>query len=351
MFEAMVSLCLALSGDAGPEVCRSLLLPDHAAASREACLADLAARPPVILALLPAGSAAPTCAPRPAATLEFSEVAPGIFVHRGQVAEEASDNLGDVANIGFIIGDRSIAVIDAGGSRAVGEAVYLAIRAVSDLPIRHLVLTHMHPDHVLGAEPLREAGAEVIGHAGLGRALAERADSYLEGFGGRIGQPGFAGSRIIAPDREVAGPAVIDLGGRILDLVPRATAHSPNDLTVFDRASGVLFAGDLVFDDHAPAIDGSLRGWQAVLAAMRDEGATRVVPGHGGPVLPWPEGAAALARYLDVLAADTAAALEAGLPLSAATSVIGRGESGHWRLFELFNARNATVTYTEMEWE
>jgi len=351
MFEAMVTLCLALSGNAGQEACRTLLLPGHAAASREACLADLAARPPAILATLPAGAAAATCARRPAVTLEFSEAAPGVYVHRGRIAEEAPDNLGDVANIGFIIGDRSIAVIDAGGSRAVGEAVYLAIRAVSDRPISHLILTHMHPDHVLGAEPLREAGAEVIGRVGLGRALAERADSYLDGFGGRIGQPGFAGSRIVAPDREAGGAEVIDLGGRILDLEARATAHSVTDLTVFDRATGVLFAGDLVFDDHAPALDGSLRGWQAVLAAMRDEPATMVVPGHGGPVLAWPGGAAALARYLDALAADTRAALDAGLPLSAAAAVIGQGEVGHWRLFDLFNPRNATVAYTEMEWE
>ncbi|PKP73503.1 MAG: MBL fold metallo-hydrolase [Alphaproteobacteria bacterium HGW-Alphaproteobacteria-6] len=357
MFEAMVTLCLAAAGgnapgtaaDAGP--CRVMLLPGHGAPDRAGCAATLAARPPAILTDLPAGTPAPFCAPRPAATLDFAEVAPGVHVHRGEVAEPDPDNRGDVANIGFVIGDDGVAVIDAGGSRALGEAVYLAVRAVTDKPVTHLILTHMHPDHVLGAEPLREAGAEVIGHAGLGRALAERADSYLAGFAAGIGQPGFAGSRIIGPDREVAGAETIDLGGRILDLVPRATAHSPNDLTVFDRASATLFAGDLVFDDHAPALDGSLRGWQAVLAAMRAEAASRVVPGHGGPVLPWPEGAAALLRYLDVLSADTRAALDAGLPLSAATDVIGQDEAANWRLFGLFNARNATVAYTEMEWD
>lgn len=352
MFEAVVSLCLAASGaGAGDGRCRDLLLPGHAAASRAACLADLAAHPPPILAALPAALPAADCVTRPAARLAFTEIAPGVFVHRGAVAEPAPDNRGDVANIGFVVGAEAVAVIDAGGSRAIGEAVYLAIRAVTDKPIRHLILTHMHPDHVLGAEPLREAGALVTGHAGLDRALADRADSYLASFGGQIGQPGFAGSRIIGPDREIGSATVIDLGGRILDLVPRATAHSPNDLTVFDRVSGVLFAGDLVFDDHAPALDGSLRGWQAVLTAMRAESATAVVPGHGGPVLPWPEGAAALARYLDALATDTRAALDAGLPLSAAAAVIGQGEAAGWQLFDLFNPRNATVSYTEMEWD
>jgi glyoxylase-like metal-dependent hydrolase (beta-lactamase superfamily II) len=118
-----------------------------------------------------------------------------------------------------------------------------------------------------------------------------------------------------------------------------------------DTMTQTLFTGDLVFDDHAPALDGSLLGWQAVLTAMRGEPAARMVPGHGGPVLDWPGGADDLVRYLGVLEADTRAALADGLPLSAATGVIGLTETGNWRLFTLFNARNATVAYTELEWE
>lgn len=345
MFEAILMLCV---GAAEGGSCRDVLLPGFAAPTEMGCRAAIEARPPDIAG---DGNGMPACAPRRTSRMPFTEVAEGVFVHRGAVAEPGSDNLGDVANIGFVIGTAAIAVIDSGGSRAVGEEVYLAIREYSELPITAVILTHMHPDHVFGATPLAEAGARVIGREGLSRALSDRADSYTQSFARLIGSPGFLGSSIPVPDHEVSVDMDLDLGDRILHLKARPTAHTASDLTVTDSATGVLFSGDLVFAEHAPALDGSLRGWQATLVTMRTEDASLVVPGHGGPALPWPEGGAALARYLDVLAADTGAALLAGQPLSSASRTIGRGEATEWQLFDLYNARNATVAYTELEWE
>ncbi len=343
MFEAFVTLCLAAGGP-----CRVALLPGYGADTPSACMAALSERPP---AVPEEAAGAPRCAPRPVADLSFTEIAPGVFAHRGAIAEPDAENRGDVANIAFVIGSEAVAVIDAGGSRAVGEAVYLAIRARTSLPIRALVLSHMHPDHVYGAAPLAEAGAVVVGRAGLARALADRAVSYAEGFGSRIGAPGFLGTALPRVDREVAERTGIDLGGRVLTLETEPTAHTATDLIATDSATGVLFAGDLVFAEHAPALDGSLPGWQGVLGRLTARKAPLVVPGHGGPALPWPGGAAPLARYLDTLAADTRAALAAGSPLSEATRNIGVTEAAHWRLFDLYNARNATAAYTELEWE
>lgn len=343
MFEAFVTLCLAAGGP-----CRDALLPGYGAVTLPDCMAALSERPP---AMAEATDGTPRCAPRPVADLAFTEIAPGVFAHRGAVAEPDPENLGDVANIAFVVGTESVAVIDAGGSRAVGEAVYLAIRARTDLPIRALVLTHMHPDHVYGAAPLAEAGAEVVGREGLARALADRAASYAEGFGSRIGAPGFIGTTLPRVDREVVDRAEIALGGRALILEAMPTAHTATDLVATDSATGILLAGDLVFEAHAPALDGSLRGWRAVLDTLAGREAPLVVPGHGDPALPWPAGSAPLARYLDTLAADTRAALAAGVALSEATRSIGSAEAGHWQLFDLYNARNATAAYTELEWE
>ncbi|MCX2723997.1 quinoprotein relay system zinc metallohydrolase 2 [Roseibium salinum] len=352
MFEAFVTLCMlagAPENGGGDPPCRMMLLPGYSAENRTTCEAAVEARPPAWLSV--EGTGEISCQARPGSTLSFSEIAPGVFVHRGAIAEPDPENGGDAANIGFVIGERSIAAIDAGGSRRVGEELYLAIRARSPLPVSQLILTHMHPDHVFGAEVLREAGAEIVGHSAFPRAISERAKDYEDRLGQLIGLPGFIGSRIIGPDRTVSGPETIDLGGRELVIEPRPTAHTATDLTVLDKATGTLFLGDLLFDTHTPTLDGSLRGWIEVMSALKDDPAQRVVPGHGGPMLPWPEAIAPQMRYLEVLAADTRAALHDGLSLGEATDVIGRSEAGKWQLFELYNPRNATAAYTELEWE
>ena len=346
MFEAVALVCAL--GAAG-ESCRDVLVPGHAAPTAEACAASVAAAPPGWLAAVDLRRL--DCQPRPASQLAFAEDAPGVFVHEGLIADAGPDNAGDVANIGFVIGGASVAVIDSGGSRLVGEQVYLAVRERTEKPISHLILTHMHPDHVFGAAAFADAGATLVGHAHLPRALADRQEIYMANFSRRIGDPAFLGTRIVAPSLLVEDRAEIDLGDRVLDLRRWPTGHSESDLTVFDRATGTLFTGDLVFDRYTPSLDGSLRGWQATLAAIRAIPAARAIPGHGGPVLDWPAGAAPEARYLDRLATDAKAAIDAGVPLSEAIETIGTAEAGNWQLFGSFNARNATVAYTELEWE
>ncbi|MFC5441984.1 quinoprotein relay system zinc metallohydrolase 2 [Rhizobium halophytocola] len=286
--------------------------------------------------------------PRP---LSVSEVAPGVFVHEGKVEEVSPDNAGDIANLGFVIGDTSVAVIDAGSSRQIAEVLYAAIRTVTEKPISHLVLTHMHPDHVMGAAVFREAGATIVGAATLPRALADRAETYNENTRRDMGDRAFLGTTIVMPDRLVEGGMQIDLGRRRLVLQTWPTAHTTNDLTVLDADTGMLFAGDLLFDRHTPSLDGSLIGWLAVLDDMKTLDARRVVPGHGRPLLPFPDALEPEKRYLDTLARDTRAAIAAGSPLSAATKGIAAGERENWRLFDLYNPRNATTAYTELEWE
>jgi quinoprotein relay system zinc metallohydrolase 2 len=344
MFEAVVTLCLDLA--AGP--CRETLLPGYEAASIEACLDALAESPPQLAGAVPKGQ--PTCSAA-ADGLAVAEVAPGVFVHRGRIAEPDMQNRGDVANAGFIIGTRSVAVIDTGSARWLGEDLWRSIRARTDLPVSHVVLTHLHPDHAFGAAVFAEAGAQVVAHAELPRALADRYANYAESFGRLIGDAAFLGTAQVAVDVEVSGTLEIDLGNRRLTLQAWPRAHTGTDVTVLDISTGTLFAGDLVFDEHVPALDGSVIGWQAVLDALVAMPADRVVPGHGGPVLDWPEGAAATRQYLATVEADTRAALADGLRLGEAAQSIAAGEAEKWHLFEAYNARNAIQAFTELEWE
>ena len=129
------------------------------------------------------------------------------------------------------------------------------------------------------------------------------------------------------------------------------TAHSEADLTVLDKKTGTLFAGDLLFLQHVPVVDGSLLGFLEVadrLAAIRAE---RVVPGHGPMVAPWPKALDDERAYLTRLTADLRAAIRKGESVKAAASEAAAGERDKWRLFEDYNARNATAGFAELEWE
>lgn len=344
MFEALLTLCLA--GGEGP--CRDLLLPGYEAGSRAECEAGLARQRPDLARFSDWESrGGPRCAPKGAA-LPLEEVAPGLWVHVGLIEEPDEANRGDVSNLAIVIGDAGVAVVDSGSARWVGEALWRAIRLRTDLPVTHVILTHMHPDHVFGASVFE--AATVVAHAKLPRALADRQANYLESLGRLVG-PALIGTEVPHVTQTVEATAEIDLGGRVLRLTAHPVAHTGTDLSVHDTATGTLIAGDLLFHDHAPALDGSLRGWQAVLSRLYADDVHRVVPGHGAASLPWPQGAEDLIRYLDTLARDTRAALDAGERLGDAVKHIAEDERPHWRLFEAYNPRNATVAFTELEWE
>ena len=109
-----------------------------------------------------------------------------------------------------------MAVIDTGGSARVGQRLHEAIRAVTQLPIRYVINTHMHPDHVFGNAAFATEHPTYVGHAKLPRALAARADRYLAINEELLGKEAFAGTRIIPPTLLVKDRVELDLGGRKL---------------------------------------------------------------------------------------------------------------------------------------
>lgn len=282
----------------------------------------------------------------------FTEVAPGVMVHQGQHAHEmTADNLGDISNCGVIIGKDAIAVIDTGGSARFGSALKVAIAQVSDLPVRYVINTHMHPDHVFGNAAFLAENTAFIGHAKLARGLSARADRYLSINKKTLGDTAFAGTKIVLPTQSVQDTLNLDLGGRALTLTAQKTAHTDNDLTVRDETTGTVFMGDLIFSGHTPTLDGSIKGWLTRLSDLSAKPAARIVPGHGPASMAWPDAAKPMERYFSTIAREIRAILARDGTLKEAMSTVGRSEKGAWQLFEEYHVRNVSAAFAELEWE
>ena len=109
---------------------------------------------------------------------KIEEISPGNYVHYGTHAERSPKNLGDNANVGFIVGDSCVLVFDSGGSLAVGQALRAAIRRVTNKPVCYVIISHVHPDHFFGTAAFLDEQPEIIGHENLPRQLAGRGRHY-----------------------------------------------------------------------------------------------------------------------------------------------------------------------------
>jgi quinoprotein relay system zinc metallohydrolase 2 len=285
-----------------------------------------------------------------AADLRVEEIAPGNYVHYGTHEERTRANLGDQANIGFVVGERCVAVIDTGGSLALGMALREAIRRVTPLPVCYVVLTHVHPDHLFGAAAFRADSAQFVGHAELPRALAARGKFYRSTLQRDLGDLA-AGSEVVPPTLLVSDRLTLELGGRRLAVRAWPVAHTDNDLTVYDEQTATLWVSDLLFIDHTPVVDGSILGFVKVMESLAAMPARQYVSGHGRSPLPWPQVLGPQQRYLTRLVEETRQALRAKKTIQDAVEEVGYADAGSWVNFELFHRRNVTATYTELEWE
>lgn len=302
------------------------------------------------LVALVIGLAAQGISAASATPLPMVQIAPGIYVHGG-VNEDANPGNDDaIANIGFIVGGSAVMVIDPGGSALEGQSLREAILAATDRPIRYVVMTHVHPDHIFGAVAFRVDHPEFIGHAKLPGALAQRGDYYVRTLHRALGDKA-DGSEIVPPTRLVATTLEVDLGDRLVEIDAHGPAHTDNDLTLFDRRTQTLWLADLLFVDRIPVIDGSVVGWVHELDALEKVTARRAVPGHGPISVDWPAAAGPEMRYLKAVIADTRTAIKEGIDIGEAWRHVAMQERGRWLLFDDYHPRNVTAAYKELEWE
>jgi quinoprotein relay system zinc metallohydrolase 2 len=276
--------------------------------------------------------------------------APGIYVHLGrQLALEAPGH-DDIANIGFIVGKRCVAVVDTGGSVRIGRRLRASIRERTTLPICYVINTHVHVDHVLGNFAFKQDKPSFVGHSALADAILRSREFFIKNYGGDLDAPP-GPDQIIGPDRMVENELVLDLGDRPIRLRAWPKAHTDCDLTVYDERTATLWTGDLLFRQRLPALDGSIKGWLSAIDGLATPAVRLAVPGHGEIT---PDLAAALSDergYLQSLLEGVRGELADGKSMPDAMAHVGNGEKSGWLLWDEVHPRNVARAYEELQWE
>jgi len=202
---------------------------------------------------------------------------------QGQSGMASAQNRGYMSNAGFVITSEGVVVFDALGTPALGEAMLDAIRKLTDAPIRHVVVSHYHADHVYGLQAFKRAGAQVWAHrraeqyftSGLAQERLEQRKRDLFPWVDE-------NTRIVRPDVWLEGDIDFRLGGVTFRVIYSGGAHAPDDLMLFVVEERVLFAGDLLFAGRIPFVGtADSRGWLRAIEAIIPLKASIVVPGHG----------------------------------------------------------------------
>ncbi len=285
------------------------------------------------------------------AALSLKQVAQGIYVHQGIIELPNRNNHDEIANIGFIVGKKCVAVIDSGGHPAQGQLLKQAIRKITTVPICYVINTHVHPDHIFGNSAFKDiSNIQFVGHVKLRRAMAVRGAFYIARS---IEQTAIdlTEKDIIPPDIEVANTWVLDLGGRRLILKAHPTAHTDNDLSVYDKKTNTLWLSDLLFVRHLPVLDGSLKGWLAEIKQLEKQKFNVVIPGHGAIDRNWPESLQAEKQYLQAVAKKVRQKIKQGVFLEDVLNEVPMTHRNHWKLFNAFHKKNLSHAYAELEWE
>lgn len=264
----------------------------------------------------------------------------------------ATDNFGFVSNSAFVVTDAGIIVFDTLGTPALGAKLLASIRTVSNAPIKKIYISHYHADHMFGNQAFDGTGAEIIAPDGAKRYLEETAERRLDERRVSLSPWVDENTRIVYPNRYLQGEERYTLGGVNIRVVNVGSAHSEGDLVLFVESDGVLFSGDIIFQDRIPFLGTSSSAeWLAVLNDMEKVDVATIVPGHGKAAENPREIVSLTKNYLSFVRESMRQAVEAWIPFDEAYEATDWGDFIEYPAFLEANRRNAYSIYLSLEQE
>jgi glyoxylase-like metal-dependent hydrolase (beta-lactamase superfamily II) len=279
--------------------------------------------------------------------LQPEKVVDGVYAFIGEAGEISVANRGFVGNSGFIVGPSGVIVIDTGTSYRHGRRMLEAIARITDKPVDLVIVTHAVQEFLFGNAAFAERGIAILAHRETTKLMKARCEHCLQNLKPLLGEE-LEGTRLVLPQREIETSTTIEAGGHRLELIYLGWASTPGDLAVFDRDSGVLFAGGLVSVGRIPDIrDSDFEGWQRALRRLEEFRPARIVPGYG-PVS-GPGAIAQTAGYLDALDQSVKSLYAESSSLMESVEKAALPAYRDWSMVATTHRQNALHRYLQLE--
>jgi glyoxylase-like metal-dependent hydrolase (beta-lactamase superfamily II) len=201
----------------------------------------------------------------------------------GEAGAASSANEGFMSNAGFVVTDAGVVVFDSLGTPVLGKKLVAAIRKVTNKPIKRMIVSHYHADHIYGLQVFKDMGVEIWAHTlGQGYLNSEAAAKLMVQRREDLFPWVDDKSRLVAADKWLTADTTFAMGGLHFELRHVGPAHAPDDMVMFVKEDSVLYAGDLIFIGRVPFVgDADSRSWLAAIDKIIDFKPKFMITGHG----------------------------------------------------------------------
>lgn len=213
--------------------------------------------------------------------LKPRQIADRTWVIEGAVQDFSRANGCNIINTAFIATGAGVVVINTGPSRLYGEQQRRAIERLTSEPVLHVFNLNLHPDYFFGNQAWADRPTQAL--AGSITGMHAEGAAYADNLYRLCGD--WMKATESTPARQPIAPQTLTLGRHRLEL-KRLQGHTSDDLVLIDHATGVLFAGGLVFADRVPTTPhADFERWLASLDTLEswlaDGSVKQIVPSHG----------------------------------------------------------------------
>ncbi len=258
---------------------------------------------------------------------------------------------GFISNAGFVITKDSVVVFDALGTEALADAMITSIKKITNKPIKLVLTSHYHADHIYGLASYKKLGAKIWAPKGsLEYYYSNSAEQLLIARKDLLFPWLDDDTKLIKPDRIISKDTKFSLGGVDFIINYFGAIHSNGDMSLLVKNDQVLFTGDILFAGRIPFVgDANISKWLKILISLQDTQVNYIVPGHGKITNNANNAISRTKEYLEFLLTKLTPAVNNMIDFDSAYKSIDWSKFTNIPAFNEANRKNAYAVYLYLE--